>query len=50
MPYSPNTKGENKTPIGVTRGTNAKLPHHSGLVPTYLMENEMLVVHHVVKR
>jgi hypothetical protein len=35
--------------IGVIRGTNAKLPH-KGLALTYLMDNEMSLVHHVVKR
>ncbi len=35
--------------IRVIEGTNAKLLHHKGLVPTYQMESEMPFVHHVVK-
>jgi hypothetical protein len=34
----------------VARGTNAKLPHHKGHVPTYPMENEMSLIHHVIKQ
>ncbi len=32
----------------VARGTNAKLPHHKGHVPTYQVENKMPLVHHVI--
>jgi hypothetical protein len=48
MPYCPTKKGQNETPLGVTRGTNPKLPHYKG-VPTYLMENEMSFIHHVIE-
>jgi len=33
----------------VIGGINAKLPHHRGIVPTYLMGKKMQFVHHVVK-
>jgi hypothetical protein len=49
MPYCPPNKGQSETPLGVTRGTNDKPPHHKGFAPTYLMENEMSFVHHVVE-
>jgi hypothetical protein len=49
MPYCPTKKGQNETPLGVARGTSAKLPHHKGPTPTYLMENEMSFVHHAVE-
>ncbi len=32
---------------GVTRGINAKQPHHKGLVLTYPMKNEMPLVPHI---
>jgi len=32
--------------IGVIRGTNAKLPHHRGLMLIYPVENEMPFLHH----
>jgi hypothetical protein len=35
--------------IGVIRKASAKLPHHKGLALTYLMENEMSFVCHVVE-
>jgi hypothetical protein len=35
--------------IEVIRKASAKLPHHKGLAFTYLMENEMPFVHHVVE-
>ncbi len=35
--------------IVVTRGTNAKLSYHKNRVLTYPMENEMPLVHHIVK-
>jgi hypothetical protein len=34
--------------IGVTRGTNAKIPHHKNQVLVYPMENETPLVHHIV--
>jgi hypothetical protein len=46
----PPLKGVKQDTIGVTKGTNAKLPHHKGHVPTFPMENEMSFVHHVVKQ
>jgi hypothetical protein len=42
-------KGQNETPLEVTKGTSAKLPHHRGLGLTYIMENEMSLVHHFVE-
>jgi hypothetical protein len=36
--------------IGGIRGASAKLPHHKGLVLTYLMEHETPFIHHVVER
>jgi hypothetical protein len=42
-------KGQNETPLGVTRRTSAKLPHHRGVVLTYLMENEMSFVNDLVE-
>jgi hypothetical protein len=35
--------------IGIIKGTNAKLPHHRGHVPTYPMENKMPLIHHTIK-
>jgi hypothetical protein len=34
--------------IGVVGGTHVKLPHCMGLVLSYLMENEMSLIHHFV--
>jgi hypothetical protein len=45
MPCCPTTKGQN---IWVAKGTHSKLSHHKGLVPTYIMKNEMPLVHHVI--
>ncbi len=41
--------GAKRNTIGVVRRASAKLPHYTGLVLAYLMENEMSLVHHVVK-
>jgi hypothetical protein len=41
--------GVEQDTIGVTKGANAKQPHHKGLVLTYLVENKMPLVHHVKK-
>jgi hypothetical protein len=35
--------------IGVTRGVNAKQPHHKGLVLVYPVENKTPLVHHIGK-
>jgi hypothetical protein len=50
MSNGPPFEGAKQDTIGVIEGTNAKLPHHRGLMPTYQMENEIPFVHHVVKR
>jgi hypothetical protein len=42
-------EGVKQNIIRVVKRTNAKLSHHKGLVLTYLMENKILFVHHVVK-
>jgi hypothetical protein len=47
LPYHKKAKGDT---IGVVRGSNAKLPHHKGHVPAYLMENEMSFLHQIVKQ
>jgi hypothetical protein len=49
MPNGPSRKAKQDT-TRVTRGTNVKLPHHKGLVPTYPKKNEMSFVHHVIKQ
>ncbi len=36
--------------IGVIKKTSVKLPHHRGLALTYLMENGMSFVHHVIEQ
>ncbi len=46
LPYH---EGEKQNTIEVTIRTNAKLPYHRGLLLAYPMENEMPLVHHVVK-
>jgi hypothetical protein len=50
MPCCFAMKGQNETPLGVTRGTSVNLPHHRGFVLTYIMKNEMSFVHHPVER
>jgi len=45
----PHHEGEKQDTIGVIRRASAKLPHHRGFALTYLMENEMSFVRHVVK-
>jgi hypothetical protein len=49
FPYSqwPPFEGAKQDTIGVIAGANAKLPYQRGPMPTYLMENKMLLVHHV---
>jgi hypothetical protein len=42
-------EGAKQDTIGVTGGTNAKLPHYMNPMLTYPMENEMSLVHHVVE-
>jgi hypothetical protein len=51
FPYAllPHHEGAKQNTIGVAKGTNAKLPHCTGHVLAYLMENEIPFVHHVVK-
>jgi hypothetical protein len=39
-------RGQKKTPLC---GTNAKLQHHKDFMPAYSVENEMPLIHHVVK-
>jgi hypothetical protein len=46
---SPCHKGAKWNTIGIAKGTNAKLPHYTGFVLTYPMENKMPLVHHVIK-
>jgi hypothetical protein len=41
-------EGAKQDTIKITKGKNAKLPHHKGLVPTYQIE--MPLVHHVVNQ
>jgi len=36
--------------IGITRGINAKQPHHKGLVLVYPVENKTPLIHHIGKR
>jgi hypothetical protein len=36
--------------IGVIRGANVKLPHHRGITLIYPKENEMPLIHHIVKQ
>ncbi len=50
MPCCPTHEGGKQNTIGVIKGTNAKLPHHRGHVPTYPMRNKMSLVQHVIKR
>jgi hypothetical protein len=47
MPSAPFERAKQDT-IKVTKGINAKLPHHMGLVQTYQIERKMPLVHHVV--
>jgi hypothetical protein len=35
--------------IGVAGGANAKLPHYTGLLLAYPMENKIPLVHHTIK-
>jgi hypothetical protein len=46
LPYHEEAKQDT---IGVVRGANVKLPHYTGLVLTYPMENEMPLVHHTIE-
>jgi hypothetical protein len=50
-PYalSPHHERAKQDTIGVARGMSAKLPHCTGHVLVYLMENKILFIHHVVK-
>jgi len=41
-------EGAKRNTIGVIKA-NAKQPHHKGHVPTYPMENEAPLVHHIEK-
>ncbi len=51
FPYalSSRHKGAKQDTIGVARRANAKPPHCIGPMLTYLMENKMPFVHHVVE-
>ncbi len=51
FPYAllPCHEGEKQNTIEVIRKTNAKLPHHKGLMLAYPMENEMPLIYHVIK-
>jgi hypothetical protein len=42
-------EGAKRNTIGVTKKTNAKLPHHNDHVSAYSMENETPLAHHAVK-
>jgi hypothetical protein len=52
FPYAllPCHEGGKRNTIGVIKGTHAKLSHQRGLALTYLMENEMPLVPHVVEQ
>ncbi len=52
FPYalSPRHKGAKQNTIGVIERTSGKLPHCTGPVLTYPMENEMPFIHHVVEQ
>jgi hypothetical protein len=52
FPYAslPCHKGAKQDTIGVIKGTNAKLPHHRGLLLVYQMENETPLVRHAVEQ
>jgi len=47
---SPHHEGAKRNAIKVAKGANAKLPHCTGHALTYLMENKIPFVHHVVKQ
>ncbi len=51
FPYAllPHHKGAKVRHIVVTRGTKAKLSHHKNHMLIYPMENEMPLVHHIIK-
>ncbi len=51
FPYalSPSHEGANQNTIVVVGGVNAKLPHCMGHALAYPMENEMPLLHHIVK-
>jgi hypothetical protein len=51
FPYAklPTLEEAKQTNIGVIKGINIKLSHHRGFVPTYLVKNEMSIIHHNVK-
>jgi hypothetical protein len=42
-------KSTKQNTIGVVKGANAKLPHCTCIMLTYLMENKMPLVHHTVE-
>jgi hypothetical protein len=46
----PHHEKANRNTIWVTRRTNAKLPHHRGIVLGHPMENEMPFTHHAIKQ
>jgi hypothetical protein len=46
----PRQEGAKQNTIGVIRRTNAKMPHRKGLALVYPLENEMPLVHHIVKQ
>jgi hypothetical protein len=52
FPYAlwPCHEGPKQHTIGVTRWTNAKLPHNIGPTLIYLMENIMPLVHQAIKQ
>jgi hypothetical protein len=51
FPYAPlpHHKRAKANTIGVIRRASVKLPHHKGIALTYLMENEMSFVCHVIE-
>jgi hypothetical protein len=46
---SPHHERIKQNTIWVTKGVNVRLPHYTGLVLVYPMENEMSFVHHTIK-
>jgi hypothetical protein len=42
-------KGAKQNTIGVIKKTNVKLWHHKGFVLLYLVEDEMPLIHHIIK-
>ncbi len=41
--------GAKRDTIGVAKGTNAKLPHYTGPMLAYPMENKMPLIYHIAE-